>query len=592
MDTTQRQKNYVETMKRRAPGAGIVFADAFLRGMRDIGYKNPAWAIAELVDNAMQASATTVEICYGFKEANTTESKPNQIAIVDDGNGMIPDMIGYAVRWGGTDREDDRSGFGRYGYGLPTSAVSLACRYTVYSKIAGSNWHAVSVDISKIAGSADSAEKIEKLLTPQKKSLPRWILEGTETIDLHSIDSGTVIVLEDLDRLKRLPGWVTRKSITTKLHQHLGVIYRHWMPERSIFVDRAPTQVVDPLFLMEHGRLFDETSDRAIRFEARTFDVSTAEGRVGAVRIRASLLPPTFQRVDPLRTDSSNTNSRWPIMREYNALLICREGRQIDSVPPRWTKFQTYDANIKVEIDFDASLDEFFGITTAKQQITIAESMWEKLLHNGKGGGALIQLVKDLRAARDRLIEKDEAVRSEAKAIDGRKASEQAMEEAEKFKLRKREQSVRKREEGRKNLQNEAQQIAAATGRQADEVLKQLEGEAKEHRWRILFDAVKEGPFFSPLRLGEQKRVVLNTNHPFYQKVYEPHPQVRSALEVLLLVLADGELEAEGASEVFYKAARQSWSERLRHALDALVSDQALSDKANAVAEALYTDES
>ena len=64
-------------------------------------------------------------------------------------------------------------------------------------------------------------------------------------------------------------------------------------------------------------------------------------------------------------------NNRWEIMKDYNGLLICRERRQIDCIPPRWTKFQNYDANIKIEIDFDPELDEFFGITTAKQQIVI-----------------------------------------------------------------------------------------------------------------------------------------------------------------------------------------------------------------------------
>ena len=45
---------------------------------------------------------------------------------------------------------------------------------------------------------------------------------------------------------------------------------------------------------------------------------------------------------------------------------ISREQRQIDCIQPHWTKFQTYDANIKIEIDFDPELDEYFGITTAR----------------------------------------------------------------------------------------------------------------------------------------------------------------------------------------------------------------------------------
>src|SRR5207302_5353341 len=137
IETIDRQRRYVQAQKQKGHGLGVVFADAFLRGMRDLGYKNPAWALAEMIDNAVQAAADTVTIRFGFEDANRTRTKPDRLAICDNGNGMIPEMISYAVRWGGTDREGDRKGFGRYGYGLPSSAVSLAKRYVVYSRADG-----------------------------------------------------------------------------------------------------------------------------------------------------------------------------------------------------------------------------------------------------------------------------------------------------------------------------------------------------------------------------------------------------------------------------------------------------------------------
>src|SRR5687767_3968012 len=125
LESTDRQKKYVEEQEAKGGGLGVVFADAFLRGMRDIGYKNPAWAFCEMIDNSVQAGATHVLVRFGFDQGNTNEAKPDMLAVVDNGVGMIPKMISYAVRWGGTDREDDRTGFGRYGYGLPSSAVSM-----------------------------------------------------------------------------------------------------------------------------------------------------------------------------------------------------------------------------------------------------------------------------------------------------------------------------------------------------------------------------------------------------------------------------------------------------------------------------------
>src|SRR6266540_2272641 len=77
MDTNERQRRYVESQKARGPSVGIIFADAFLRGIRDLGYKNPAWSLAELIDNAIQATATEVAVLFGYEPANASEAIPD-----------------------------------------------------------------------------------------------------------------------------------------------------------------------------------------------------------------------------------------------------------------------------------------------------------------------------------------------------------------------------------------------------------------------------------------------------------------------------------------------------------------------------------
>jgi len=601
IDTIERQRKYVDAQKEKGHGLGVVFADAFLRGMRDLGYKNPAWALAEEVDNSFQAGADTVAVRFGFEASNKTRVKPDLVAVCDNGNGMIPDMISYAVRWGGTDREGDRNGFGRYGYGLPSSAVSLAKRYTVYSKANGGEWHAVTVDIDELAAAAGDIEKTEGLLTARPAKLPAWAIKAVkddDTLDLATLKAGTVIVFEDLDRLKRLSGWIKAETMRTKLLQHFGVIYRHWIPERQIVVDGVAAQAVDPLFLMEHARFFDETSIRAQRVETRTFEVETPRGTSGTVTIRASVLPPNFQLVDPspmltkLRSGGyaikGKNNRRWEIMKDYNGLLICRERRQIDCIAPRWTKFQTYDANVKVEIDFDPELDEYFGMTTAKQQVTLDDEMWEKLQQSGRNGGALVDLVEDLRRRRDEM-EKDLKAKAENRAgKDSPRPSALAMEQSEKFKGTVPESTPAQQEEAKKNIEDLAAERAEATGQPKEKVIEDLVKETLKRRWEVEFTAIPEGPFYRPVRLGEQKRLVINTDHPFYTKIYDAAPEVRAALEVVLFVLAERELEVKKDAEIFYRAERQRWSERLRHALDTLVPEETMVNKAAAVAERMH----
>src|SRR6185437_13818381 len=160
----------------------------------------------------------------------------------------------------------------------PSSAVSMAKRYTVYSKVSGESWHAATVDIDELAAAASDIRKTEAILTAKPTKPPRWVLDRSkdqDMLDVGSLESGTIVVLEELDRLRRVGGWIKCDTLRTKLLQHFGTIYRYWLPEHRITVDGVEAQVVDPLFLMEHGRFFDETPVRAERIETRTFEVET-----------------------------------------------------------------------------------------------------------------------------------------------------------------------------------------------------------------------------------------------------------------------------------------------------------------------------
>jgi hypothetical protein len=596
IDNIDRQRQYVEKQKSKSKGLGVVFADAFLRGMRDIGYKDPAWAISELVDNSMQAAASSLSIRFGFSSNNKSKTKPDQIAICDDGNGMIPEMISYAVRWGGTDREGDRSGFGRYGYGLPSSSVSLAKCYTVYAKAPTSTWHAVTVDIDKLAAAAGSFDETQALLIPRPVEPPTWVVKsakGDDKLQVDTLQSGVVIVLEDLDRLNRLQGWIRCDSLKAKLLQHLGVVYRHFIPEKRIVVDGAVTEAVDPLFLMEHARLYSENSVLAERVETRTIEVEAANGQKGKVRLRASILPPNFPSADPtaLKEDfrSRQLNKRYEIMRKYNGLLICRAGRHIDTISPRDGKFQNNDAYIKIEIDFDPVLDEYFSVTTAKQQIVIEEEMWEKLRNSGKSQGDLDNLIKDMRSRWKTMSEELKARSGNEEAEGGPRPSALAMEETEKFKPVVADPTPSQREEGERNLDEMASIQAKTSGRPKDVVREEIAEKARAKKWEVEFQAIPEGPFYRPYRLGEQKRVIINTEHPFYSRIYSVAGTSKHAVEVMLFVLAERELESIGDTHLFYKAERQRWSERLRHALSQLVSDESLADQSASIAEIMHS---
>src|SRR2546428_3521060 len=100
----QRQRDYVKELELRNFDYGLVLANAFVKGMRDLGYKSTAYALNELNDNSIQSGARKIHVAFGYEPANKSQKKPDMLAVIDDGHGMDPAMIRAAGILGGTHR--------------------------------------------------------------------------------------------------------------------------------------------------------------------------------------------------------------------------------------------------------------------------------------------------------------------------------------------------------------------------------------------------------------------------------------------------------------------------------------------------------
>jgi len=93
-----------------------------IQTFRDSGYKSTASAIAELVDNAIEADATDIQILSFEKEELVRErvtKRIDRIAVVDNGVGMNGDVLQLCLQFGMGTRLRSRKGIGRFGIGLP-----------------------------------------------------------------------------------------------------------------------------------------------------------------------------------------------------------------------------------------------------------------------------------------------------------------------------------------------------------------------------------------------------------------------------------------------------------------------------------------
>lgn len=99
--------------------------------LRDSGYKDTDHALAELIDNSLDADARHVEVIVIDLPRDPaipfSRSRTNEIAVADDGTGMDRRTLRRSLRFGDGTRTA-RTRIGRFGVGLPNSSMSQ-CRH-------------------------------------------------------------------------------------------------------------------------------------------------------------------------------------------------------------------------------------------------------------------------------------------------------------------------------------------------------------------------------------------------------------------------------------------------------------------------------
>src|SRR5205085_6596787 len=70
------------------------------------------------------------------------------LAIIDDGPGMRPSMIRYAMSWGGGTHFKSPTKIAKFGFGLPNSSINQTRYVEVYSRTADSkHWFRCVLDL-------------------------------------------------------------------------------------------------------------------------------------------------------------------------------------------------------------------------------------------------------------------------------------------------------------------------------------------------------------------------------------------------------------------------------------------------------------
>ena len=344
--------------------------------MRDSRYRHPANAVAELIDNAIDASAKQVELLVKEHRVlvNTRSSdRIHSLAVVDNGNGMSASTLTQALRFGGRVPTPGIRKIGKYGMGLPTASASQCKKLEVWSWQGDiEDAHYAYLDIDEI----QSGTQVE-IRTVQQRPPECWLSLAKH----HRKDKGTLVVWSNIDR-------ITNRADTVFRHveDEIGRIYRHYIKSGDLQIRMASFQGSDnepyleaevrpndPLYLMAPSNAPGEWGTNSMfdpyYEESRTVMI---DGRAATVDIRYSIAKQEalgVARSLPGNTDygqHARRNMGISVVRENREILLDdsllnTEGGGRGLPQNRWWG---------CEVRFNEGCDDLFGIDHNKQMVS------------------------------------------------------------------------------------------------------------------------------------------------------------------------------------------------------------------------------
>ena len=486
--------------------SSLVALPEFLQSTRHAGYRSPAHAVAELVDNAIQAGAGRVGVQLLDGPAGL------EVRVLDDGAGMDAACLAQALRFGGSSRYGDRGGLGRFGMGLPTSSLSQARRVEVCSWQCGVPPHGVALDLDEVIGGH------ARLVVPSRQALPPDVNADSK--------SGTLVRWIRCDRLVGHRA----SALATGLALALGRTFRRFLWDGlCLTVNGVACPAIDPMLLDPRSPFCG-----AQRFgEPLRLRLRTTAG-AGEVVVTFSELP--VQEWHAL----SNAEKRRRGVTKGAGVSVLRANREVDT---GWLfmgekRRENYDDWWRCEVAFPPALDEAFGLTYTKQQVRPSQEVIDALTPE-------ISVVAHALNGRARRAHKTVQTRARYAASEAHATEVESR---------------------MPPLPLAAPPLGALAERLVllfPDVLRS----PPRPDIRIVEDDLGPGPLFEVVRVPNRLVVVWNTAHPFYVRAYAPlaasdepgSAERRAHLELFLVALARAEA-ARGKGRAEVEAFRVAWS--------------------------------
>lgn len=339
--------------------------------MRDNGYRNTSYAIAELIDNAVQAGADSVELLCcerQFFVQQRTRRNIYKVGVLDNGTGMDAVVLQSALQFGNGKYLNDRSGIGRFGMGLPSSSISQCRKVEVWTWQNGPQSALYSyIDLNRVeSGSQNTVPEPEEFTIPEM-----WLAAGGQLGR-----SGTLVVWSELDRCL----WKTATTIIRNSEYVIGRMYRRFVHKGVLnirtasFLEDSPldfdidrtVETNDPLYRMAPSSTPEPYDARPMfRMDGDHWEIPhdiEYEGSQHRVITRFTVAEEGARN----RPNPGSTSYGKHAGRNIGVSLV-RANRELELESSLTIKYNPTERWWGVEVEFPPSLDEILGVTNNKQ---------------------------------------------------------------------------------------------------------------------------------------------------------------------------------------------------------------------------------
>ncbi|MEN3976134.1 ATP-binding protein [Emcibacter sp. SYSU 3D8] len=346
-----------------------------IKAMRSSGYKDSAYAIAELIDNSIQAGEDLERpiqvqvICVDKPGYDGGHRRLNRLAVFDNACGMDADTLRRALQFGvgGHLDEEKQKGIGKFGMGLPNSSISQCRHVDVYTWQNGQTWHSY-LDLDEIMSGA-----IVEVPEPQPAVIPKeWLTLVSGEIG----ESGTLVIWSELDLMK----WKQSTALLRNAEFMIGRIYRYFINWGGVSIRLAAYEEIGGRFVNNIDELV--RSNDPLMLMARTsapapYDISPAfepfgepqelvvgfDGQQHRVVITASIC-----KVETRKGGGSSAIGSYA--RKNQGVSVVRADRELELDRSFENSYDTRERWWGIEVSFPPGLDVVFGVTNNKQSAT------------------------------------------------------------------------------------------------------------------------------------------------------------------------------------------------------------------------------